>query len=140
MNKNFIKGVIIGGIIFGSINAFASTTYEALTAEFPIFISGQKWETDKPIVVINGSTYLPLRAIGEALNVKISWNSELNRVEIGNTEEKETVSVSYIGNNNTMKLHLPNCSAIKDIAEHNIETFSSKEDAIGYTPCKICNP
>jgi hypothetical protein len=84
MKKGFLKGFLLGTLIFGSATAFA-ITYNATTASFPIFVNGQEWTTDKPIVVIDGSTYLPLKALGEALNVKINWNSELNRVEIGET-------------------------------------------------------
>lgn len=84
--KQRLQGIIIGLVIGCTLTAgcivFAKS-FEAITAQFPILVNGKEWTTDKPIVTIDGSTYLPLRALGEALNVKVEWNSELNRVEIG---------------------------------------------------------
>lgn len=60
--------LIFGAIMFSSIS-FASIGYEALVATFPILVNGEKISTDKPAVVIDGSTYLPLKALGQALNV-----------------------------------------------------------------------
>lgn len=94
MKKGFIKGFIIGALVFGTVTSFATVTYSALTATFPILVNGQLWETDKPVVVIDGSTYLPLKAIGDVLNVKVNWNSELRQVEIGEAIPLENV-VSY---------------------------------------------
>ena len=90
MKKNFIKGFILGGILFGFTSVLASeVVYNAFTAGFPILINGQKWESEKPALVVDGSTYLPLKAIGEVLDVKVNWNSELRQVEIGETLSEE---------------------------------------------------
>lgn len=43
----------------------------------------KKFESDKPIVAIEGSTYLPLKAIGDVLGVPVQWNEKLRRVEVG---------------------------------------------------------
>lgn len=82
MKKDFFKGFILGALIFNTVS-FATVGYTALKSTFPIIINGETWESEKPAVVIDGSTYLPLKAIGEVLNVKVNWNSELSRVEIG---------------------------------------------------------
>lgn len=100
MKKSFLKGFVWGAIfVLGTTFIACATNYEALTATFPISINGQKWESEKPVVVINGSTYLPLKAIGEVLNVKVNWNSELNQVEIG--ESKSDVEKSTSGSSTT---------------------------------------
>ncbi|MBQ7668998.1 MAG: hypothetical protein IJS47_06700 [Clostridia bacterium] len=85
MKKIFMKGFIAGALVFSSVTALAATSYTALKASFPILIDGKTWTTDKPVVVIDGSTYLPLRAIGEVLGVNINWNESARRVEIGET-------------------------------------------------------
>lgn len=77
---------LIIGIFIGSITTNYTTSIEnfiAVTAGFPIIINGQGFKPDKPVVVINGSTYMPLKMIGDALNVKVVWNNELRRLEIG---------------------------------------------------------
>ena len=90
MKKNFITGFISGAILFGSIIAFANTNYQATTATFPIIVNGQKWIMDKPVVVIDGNTYLPLKALGEVLDVNVIWNSSANQVEINRIELSDT--------------------------------------------------
>lgn len=83
--KKTIFGIIIGLVIgtFGMVFAQEIATYVVETANFPILVNGKEFKTDKPIVTIDGSTYLPLRAIGEALGVKINWNEEKFQAEIG---------------------------------------------------------
>ncbi|MBQ7668771.1 MAG: copper amine oxidase N-terminal domain-containing protein [Clostridia bacterium] len=86
--KKFIKIFLCCAIIFGSV-AFAATSFNALQATFPILINGSKWQTDKPVVVIDGSTYLPLRAMAEVLGVDINWNEGKRQVEVGGGSIKE---------------------------------------------------
>lgn len=49
---------------------------------------------------------------------------------------------NYIGNVNTKKFHLPDCSSAKNMKESNKVSIKNRADAInqGYEPCKICNP
>lgn len=96
MKKNFIKGFVAGALVFGTVTSFAAVTYNAITASFPILINGKAWESDKPVVVIDGSTYLPLKAIGDVLNVKVKWNSDLRQVEIGEENQNSTNKYSRL--------------------------------------------
>lgn len=55
----------------------------------------------------------------------------------------EPVTTSYVLNKNTRKFHRPDCSSVRDMAEHNKEYFEgTREQAIerGFVPCKRCNP
>lgn len=80
--KKFVSGVIAGIITAGSIGFAAQ--YIADTATFKVMVNGKEFSSDKPIVAIEGSTYLPLKAIGEVLGVPVQWNQELMQVEVGN--------------------------------------------------------
>lgn len=80
--KKFISGILAGILLTGSI-AFAAT-YVAEKASFKVMVNGAEF-TSSHAVVIDGSTYLPLRAIGDVLNVAVNWNEELRQVEIGNS-------------------------------------------------------
>ena len=124
MKKGFIQGFTVGALIFGGAVSFAAS-YEALTATFPIFINGQKFESDKPIVVVEGSTYLPLRAIGEALNVKVNWNSDLHQVEIGEAKLETTEEVKVVEEITEVKESEQKVSkeAIKSAEEENAVKF-----------------
>lgn len=49
----------------------------------------------------------------------------------------------YVLNTNTMKFHIPTCSSVKDIKESNRRDFTGTRDeviAMGYVPCKKCEP
>lgn len=72
--------------MLASTVAFAAYTAEPAT--FKVLVNGEEFNSDPPAMVINGSTYLPLRAMGSALGVPVEWNSELNRAEVGNSAPK----------------------------------------------------
>lgn len=81
--KKFICGTLTGAILASSIT-FAAV-YTAEPASFKVLVNGEEFNSDPPAMVINGSTYLPLRAMGNALGVPVEWNSDLNRAEVGNS-------------------------------------------------------
>jgi len=90
--KKYISGFIVGVLTTVGITVFAEEvkSFIAEKATFDVYVAGEKFESDKPAVVIDGSTYLPLRATGEALGVNVEWNAEKRRVEVG--EMKATIS------------------------------------------------
>ena len=79
--KKFLSGVIVG--IFLVCTVVFAATYTAEDASFKIFVEGKEF-TESKAVVIDGSTYLPLRALGNVLGVPVNWNNDLRQVEIGN--------------------------------------------------------
>ena len=62
------------------------------------------------------------------------------------TTEPEPVAANvhaYVLNTNTHKFHHPDCSSVRDMADHNKEFVESTRDDIiasGYSPCGRCNP
>ena len=55
----------------------------------------------------------------------------------------EAKAITYVLNMNTHKMHYPNCSSVAQIKDTNRKDFSgTREEAIamGYVPCKKCNP
>jgi hypothetical protein len=82
--KKVILGLVIGLLIgtMGFVYA-ESESFVALKASFKVLLNGQEFKSDRPIITVNGTTYLPLRVIGEALGIKVDWNNELKQVEIG---------------------------------------------------------
>lgn len=83
--KKFISGAVTGAILAGTV-AFAAS-YVAEPASFKVMVNGQEFNSDPPAMVINGSTYLPLRAMGNALGVPVEWNDELRQAEVGTTPQ-----------------------------------------------------
>lgn len=52
------------------------------------------------------------------------------------------VAAAYIGNRNSYVFHLPSCTGVATMSEHNRVTFSTRKAALdaGYHPCGKCNP
>lgn len=53
------------------------------------------------------------------------------------------VGTDYILNTNTHKFHYPSCGSVKQMSEKNKQAYNgNREDviAMGYVPCKKCNP
>lgn len=49
---------------------------------YVIYKNGQRIELDVPAMLINDTTYVPVRAISEAFNCIVNWNEDTNTVEI----------------------------------------------------------
>ena len=86
-------------------------------------------------------------------NSTISTATKNSKEENKNTDktvgkkETDTVNVqptaSYVANKNTKKFHIPTCSSVGDMAEHNKWYFDGTRDQLieqGYVPCKRCYP
>jgi hypothetical protein len=50
--------------------------------------------------------------------------------------------VRYVASKNGQPFHLPGCASAKKISPENLETFTTREEAIaaGHVPCKVCKP
>ena len=128
--KSFIAGIILGAVLFSGAAVLAAS-YEAYTATFPVYINGEEWESDSLVAVIEGRTYLPLRALGGVLGVDVEWNEELFRVDISRPEEIFAVTEQGV------KYHRSNCTTVRNVKE-----YLTKENAenLGYEPCGLCLP
>ena len=85
-NKQLIIGILIGALVFGGIPVFAASQYILTQAQYKIVVNGVKYtDTENPILNYNGTTYVPLRAVGKLLGNEPRWNEEKRQVEIGET-------------------------------------------------------
>ena len=95
--KKFVCGLLVGILLSVSIVSFAATEqFTALKATFPIFVNGSAWQTDKPVVVIDGSAYLPLKALGDVLGVNVAWDAAQKRVVVGEVPADNSENDKYI--------------------------------------------
>ncbi|HOM02866.1 MAG TPA: cohesin domain-containing protein [Acetivibrio sp.] len=78
--------------------AYAAETnqWTALRATFNVFVKGEEFQSQDPIVAINGRTYLPLKAIGDVLGVDVVWNEQQRRVEVAMTENDKEKDVAPV--------------------------------------------
>jgi hypothetical protein len=92
---SFVAGFLLGALAFGSIGAFAKdviTITRPLTATFAdirLYIDGQRitpadanGNTVEPFIV-DGTTYLPVRAVAEAFGKDVEWDGDAYAVYIG---------------------------------------------------------
>ncbi len=63
--------------------------------------------------------------------------------EVTEQSEPAPVGTDYILNTNTHKFHIPSCGSVKQMSEANKKAYTGNRDdviAMGYDPCKKCNP
>jgi hypothetical protein len=93
--KGFTVGFIVAALLFGAASAaFASVGAYPLMASFAdirIFVDGKQVDpkdasgvSAEPFI-INGTTYLPVRAVAEALGMEVSWDNASKSVRIART-------------------------------------------------------
>lgn len=81
--QGLIAGVIIGATVAGT-GAFAYTNYiEAVYNDIKIVVDGKKVSPDSEPFISEGTTYLPVRAVAEALDKPVYWDGETSTVYIG---------------------------------------------------------
>lgn len=96
--QGLIAGVLIGAILTsGMVFAKSGTEMiEALYNNIKIYVDGVKIEpkdaTGKTVepFIYNGTTYLPVRAVGEAIGKEVNWEGSTQSVYIGKMPGKET--------------------------------------------------
>ena len=83
--KSLTIGITLGVTVSIFIPVFATVQQYILTkVNYPILVNGQEYVNEElPVLNWEGNTFIPLRAVGDILEVKVNWNEELKRVEIG---------------------------------------------------------
>lgn len=102
--KSLVSGIVIGSMLTGGITLAktGSETLEAWYSDIKIFVNGTKinpTDANGNIVepfIVNGTTYLPVRAVGEALGKEVSWDGTTSSVYLTdkNAETVETPAPS----------------------------------------------
>lgn len=76
--RKILIGVFIGFALSFAVSAHAEIVNiigKTVDGQFPVKINGQT--IDNQAAVIEGTSYLPVRAIGDALNMDVSFNADL---------------------------------------------------------------
>lgn len=90
--KGAVIGLLVGSTLTGGI-AFAksgSQWIEAVYSDIKLYVNGNKVDTsyNEPFIY-NGSTYLPVRAVGEALGQFVEWDGNTKTVSINSKPSGE---------------------------------------------------
>ena len=99
--QGLVAGLIIGATVAGT-GAFAYTNYiEAVYGDIKIVVDGKKVNPDSKPFISDGTTYLPVRAVAEALDKSVYWDGETSTVYIGKYSgslEYPSVKLSELNN------------------------------------------
>lgn len=90
--KKFISGLVIGGLITTSVTAFAATavTMQAVYSVQKLVVNGVDTGKGNTAFVSNGTTYVPLRTISDALGNEIAWDSNTKTIYINSKNSTNT--------------------------------------------------
>ena len=73
--------------------------------EKAISVNGTKQSISTPAQIISGRTYVPLRALGEALECDITWVNETKTVEISQVDPAEYKAWYEVGDNGVLYIN-----------------------------------
>lgn len=120
MKTQRVKDVLLGAVtvslvVGGATSAFAKASKENISVSYnniKLVVDGKTVNTSNEPFIYNGTTYLPVRVIGEALGKNVSWDGNTNTVTIGNSASNSsstTTATSYSRTNpapiNTMQTY-----------------------------------
>lgn len=86
----FVVGIIVLAFLAGTAIGRTTTTIEVVYNTVNITVNGQKIEADN--ILYNGVTYVPLRAVAEALNKEVGWDQDTMTASINDKPETATVT------------------------------------------------
>jgi hypothetical protein len=98
--KSAILGCVVGVMVSSGVSVFAYNGTKNISATFKnikIYVDGSELtprDSNGNVLepfIYNGSTYLPVRAVGEAVGKNVSYDSNNNSVYIGNDVESKSL-------------------------------------------------
>ncbi len=89
MKKSLVSLLLAAVMVFSSIAAWGAE------GEIKVMLNGNELEFDAAPVAVNGRTFVPLRAIAEALDADVEWENDTQKITI---TRDSTVTVLQIGN------------------------------------------
>lgn len=96
--RKTIFGLVIGLMIGLSTSAFAAIgdKVEAVFAEFVFVVNGEVKTLDATPIVINGSSYLPVRSVANVLGYDLTYKSDLRTIEFNKSEQAMLSEVNTV--------------------------------------------
>ncbi|WP_168124056.1 stalk domain-containing protein [Paenibacillus sp. HB172176] len=133
---------IAGALLMTTLTAFADTAKQFVltTLNFPVIINGTEFKSDDlPFMNYNGNTYVPLKRVGDMLDVPVNWNDKLKQVEIGNVI-KETGNENIRVQNSPKIINLTKGQWMVDIDNFEIIERENEETNLFKYNIKITIP
>lgn len=142
-----LVGPIVAYLIFGiALDLLYSSTSSEKTKADSSFVSSSSSRAESSRASSSSSRAESSRASSSSSRAESSTASSLSSGGGGSTVQYDnpiTESCDYVLNTNTKKFHYSWCSSARKIKESNQKLFNGSRDdvtAMGYEPCKRCNP
>ena len=90
MKKKAVVLGLVGAMALGTCTVSAANGTKNISATFrniKIVVDGKELSTSAEPFIYNGTTYLPIRAVGEAVGKEVTWNGGTNTVYLGEVPE-----------------------------------------------------
>lgn len=92
--KDVCLGATVAALVMGAAPAayakVANMDIPVMFNNIKVVVDGKELKTDKEPFIYEGTTYLPVRAVGEAVGKNVTWDAASKTVILGETEQKET--------------------------------------------------
>ena len=107
MKKSMTYITVLAILVLSFVGfAFSNQELLAQVVSFKVFVNSEEKTFKKPVVVIDGSTYISLREAGETLGMEVDWDGENDKIIIVNSnaapvpfeENKRWGYKDYMGN------------------------------------------
>ena len=100
--KDVVAGALTATLVVGMVPAaFATVGQVNLKADYnniKVVVDGKELATDKEPFAVEGTTYLPVRAVAEAVGKDVTWDSKTQTVYLvskPNSAENQTNNATY---------------------------------------------
>lgn len=94
--KTFVKTIttLMLGMALGSatLAAAAPATVKAVIAEFKIVVNGETKALSKSPIVVDGTTYLPVREVANLVGVDLNYDGANKKIELSTKGESPVIS------------------------------------------------
>ncbi len=88
--KDVVLGAVVGALLIGAAPMAFAKVADAMVPvnynDIKVTVDGEELKTDKEPFIYEGTTYLPVRAVAEAVGKEVGWDSATKTVTLTSKE------------------------------------------------------
>jgi hypothetical protein len=128
--KKFIVGIVVGALLFGAVPAFANSVKSLIgTKVTGIYTVEQDGKKLTDAVVLNGSAYVPVRAIAEATGTGLAVEGKAIILE-GKSKlpQQATTNSKEVRNVELLRAHEASAARYKEVIKQTEDEIAENQD------------
>lgn len=134
--KDVCLGATVAVLVMGAAPAayakVANMDIPVMFNNIKIVVDGKELKTDKEPFIYEGTTYLPVRAVGEAVGKNVTWDAASKTVVLGETEQKEPEQPEETTSDDDSRLGKLSSKPSTNVNNMKIQCTGVRE-SVGYT-------